>query len=115
MAKEIPLSEICTALHAEVHVPAGLSRSVGRVAVGDLLSFVMGGDSDGTLWVTIQTHLNVAAVAVLKEMPMILIAAGRLPAPELVERCRKEEIALATVQGSIFDTCVALGKLGLVG
>jgi hypothetical protein len=107
--------EICEALNAVVHVAGDQSRVVARAAVGDLLSFVMGGDSDGAAWVTIQTHLNVAAVAVLKEMPIIIIAAGRTPAPDLIDRCDAEGIALATSPRSIFGSCAVLGALGLEG
>jgi hypothetical protein len=89
--------------------------SVRKAAVGDLLSFVMGSDADGAAWVTIQTHLNVAAVAVLKEIPIIIIASGREPSADLVERCRVEGIALATADSSIFDVCLTLGRLGLTG
>ncbi len=112
---QVSIETICTALGATVHVPGDGNKTVERVAVGDLLSFVMGGDSDGTAWVTIQTHLNVAAVAVLKEMPIVIIAEGRAPADDLKVRCEKENIALVSAPDSIFDTCLALGKLGLVG
>ena len=109
------ISEICEALNATVHAEGDGSKAVDRAAVGDLLSFVMGGDSDGAAWVTIQTHLNVAAVAVLKEIPIIIIAAGRVPAADLVARCAEEHIALVTSPDSIFGTCVTLGRLGLEG
>jgi hypothetical protein len=112
---EKTISEICEALNATVHAEGDKSKTVGRAAVGDLLSFVMGGDSDGAAWVTIQTHLNVAAVAVLKEMPIIIIAAGRVPAADLAARCAGENIALVTSPDSIFGTCVTLGRLGLEG
>jgi hypothetical protein len=112
---EKTVSEICEALNATVHVAGDQSKTVDRVAVGDLLSFVMGGDSDGSAWVTIQTHLNVAAVAVLKEIPIIIIAAGRVPASDLVARSAEENIALVTSPDSIFGTCVTLGRLGLEG
>ena len=112
---QVSIENICKALNATVHVAGDVNRAVEKVAVGDLLSFVMGGDSDGAAWVTIQTHLNVAAVAVLKEMPIVIIAEGRVPADDLRERCEKENVALVTAPGSVFDTCLELGKLGLVG
>ena len=112
---QVSIEKICSALGATVHVAGDGAKTVERVAVGDLLSFVMGGDSDGAAWVTIQTHLNVAAVAVLKEMPIVIVAEGREPADDLRERCEKEGIALVSAPGSVFDTCLELGKLGLVG
>ena len=112
---EISIDEICPAVNAKVHVPGDGSRTVSRATAGDLLSFVMGCDSSETAWVTIQTHLNIAAVAVLKEIPLIIIAAVRTPSPDLVSRCEEENIALVTSDASMFDTCVSLGRLGLSG
>ncbi|MDR2780814.1 MAG: serine kinase [Synergistaceae bacterium] len=112
---EISIQEICSLIDAKVHVPGDGSRIVSRATAGDLLSFVMGCDSAETAWVTIQTHLNIAAVAVLKEIPLIIIAAGRAPAPDLAAKCAEENITLATSGASMFDTCVSLGRLGLSG
>jgi hypothetical protein len=112
---ERAIKEICDAIEATVHVPGDQDKIVTRAAVGDLLSFVMGSDSDGAAWITIQTHLNVAAVAVLKEIPIIIIAAGRSPASDLVARCEEERIALVTTIHSIFDACTTLGRLGIKG
>lgn len=112
---QVTIEKICEALDAKVHVKGDPAKTVERVAVGDLLSFVMGDDSDGAAWITIQTHLNVAAVAVLKDMPLVIIASGREPADDLKKRCESEDIAVVTVKDSVFDTCVKLGALGLVG
>lgn len=109
------LEKICQELGAEVHVAGDLAREVEKVVVGDLLSFIMGSDAEGAAWVTIQSHLNVAAVAVLKDIPVIIIAAGRRPADDLRDRCQTEGITLLTAQDSIFDVCLKLGALGLKG
>lgn len=111
----VTLEKICGALDAEVHIAGDSGREVEKVVVGDLLSFIMGSDADGAVWVTIQSHLNVAAVAVLKDVPIIIIAAGRKPADDLAARCRAENIALVTARDSIFDVCLRLGELGLKG
>ncbi|MDR1944200.1 MAG: serine kinase [Synergistaceae bacterium] len=111
----VPIKEIIAAINARTHVEGDPAREVERAAVGDLLSFVMGSDSDGAAWVTIQTHLNVAAVAVLKDIPIIIIASGREPALDLAERCAAENVTLVTAPDSIFGVCVKLGKLGLTG
>jgi serine kinase of HPr protein (carbohydrate metabolism regulator) len=75
----------------------------------------MGTVSDGSAWVTIQAHLNVAAVAVLKDIPVIILASGRKAPPDLIERCRTENICVASVSGSIFETCRRLSELGIEG
>ena len=112
---DVTISEISNALGAAVHVRGDFDKPVARATVGDLLSFVMGGDSDEAAWVTIQTHLNVAAVAVLKEIPLIILASGREPMPDLTARCEAENIALITAVPSIYGVCLVLGQLGLEG
>ena len=42
--------------------------------VGDLLSVVMGNAQANQLWVTIQSHVNIIAVAALAGIPAIIIA-----------------------------------------
>ncbi|MDR1516339.1 MAG: serine kinase [Synergistaceae bacterium] len=111
----VRIDDLCAEIEAEVYVQGDMSREVARAAVGDLLSFVMGSGAEGAAWITVQTHLNVAAVAVLKDIPIIIIASGRVPANDLTERCRVEGISLVGAKSSIFDICVKLGRLGLRG
>jgi len=54
----------------------------------------------------------VAAVAVLKDVPFVLLASGRQPEKELVERCAAEGITLAGTRLSSFE---AAGKLWETG
>ena len=109
------LSSLVESLDAEVHHPGDGDSEISRGVVGDLLSFVMGSAPEGAAWVTLQTHVNLAAVAVLKEIPLVILASGRRPDDELLERCRKENIALVTAQGTPFDLCGFLHALGLRG
>lgn len=107
------INELCRALKAEVQVAGDGEREITKITAGDLLSFVMGSAPEGAAWVTIHTHLNVAAVAVLKELPMIIIASGRKAAPDLAARCEEENICVASVEATIFGVCVALSEMGL--
>jgi hypothetical protein len=109
------VSELLQALELEVHSAGNGEADVFCGVVGDLLSFVMGHAPEGATWVTIQNHVNVAAVAVLREIPLILLSDGRKPAPELVERCRSETLALASSPLSAFELCGKLYGLGLKG
>lgn len=107
------ISELCKALGATVCVEGDSERAITKVTAGDLLSFVMGTAPDGAAWVTIQAHLNSAAVAVLKDLPIIIIAAGRTVPDDLIERCKQENVCVASVKSTIFQTCAQLAELGL--
>ncbi len=107
------ISEVFRSLDLEIHVEGDLERALSGGVVGDLLSFVMKVASEGNGWITVQNHVNVAAVAVLKEIPFILLASGRAPSPELVDRCRQEGITLATSTLDAYPLCGKLYELGL--
>ena len=109
------VGEICEALGGEVQCEGDKGREITGAAAGDLLSFVMGTAPEGAAWVTVQAHLNVAAVAVLKDLPLIIIAAGRKAPDDLIERCRTENIAILSIPETLYGACVRLSELGLKG
>jgi hypothetical protein len=109
------ISEVLERLGGTVYVASGTERNVERGIVGDLLSFVMGSAPEGAIWVTIQNHVNVAAVAVLKEIPLVILAAGRSPSPELEEHCARERICLVSVEPDAFEVCGRLYEMGISG
>lgn len=110
------IGELCSKLSLNLLVPpADQSEDINTAITGDLLSFIMGHALPGSVWLTVQNHLNVAAVAVLKEMPVIVLTAGRQPSTDLVEKCREEGICLCTTPESTFSIISKMAKLGLKG
>lgn len=107
------ISDLCSSLGAVVYSSGDMERKIGGLITGDLLSFIMAEAREGWAWVTIQVHLNVAAVAVLKDVPFILIASGRKPEKNLVERCEEEGISLAGTDLSSYEACGRLWEAGL--
>ncbi|GBD99988.1 DRTGG domain protein [bacterium BMS3Abin07] len=64
------------------------------VYVSDLLSDVMANAGEGSLWITLQTHINIVAVASMKNMPAVILVNGRKPEGETVQKAASEGIAL---------------------
>lgn len=69
-----------------------LDRQVTGGYSGDLLSDVIAHSRQGQVWTTIQVHVNIVAVAVLKEHAAIIIVNGRTPAPETLARAAEEKV-----------------------
>ena len=109
------IKDLCEKLNADVQAVGDPERDVTKAAAGDLLSFIMGTVSEGSAWITIQAHLNVAAVAVLKDIPIIILASDRKAPADLIDRCMAENICVASVSKSIFGTCMRLSELGIEG
>ena len=71
-----------------LHVVAGqndLDRQIQGGYCGDLLSDVMANAPHGCIWLTVQTHQNIVAVAVLHEMAAIILTGGQEPDQETIE------------------------------
>ena len=81
----------------------------------DLLSWVMAHGTAGMAWVTVQTHMNVIAVASLMEMAAVIIPEGiEMEAPSL-EKEKEEGIAVLESPLTAFEICARLAGKGLPG
>lgn len=69
----------------------------------DLLSDVMGNLDEGNVWVTLQTHRNVAAIASLKDAAAIVLVKGLQPDENMLEAAKEEEIWVLGTQEEAFE------------
>ena len=81
----------------------GLDAPVDGGYVGDLLSVVMGNAQANQVWVTIQSHVNIIAVAALAGIPAIIIAHGYEPERETLEKAKEEGIEIFTTKLDSFS------------
>jgi serine kinase of HPr protein (carbohydrate metabolism regulator) len=81
--------------------------------IGDLLSNVMAHAQSGDIWLTVQTHQNVVAVAQLLNLGAIVFVEGHLPQEDTMDRARKERIPLLSTAKSAYELASGLSALGL--
>ncbi|PKM59565.1 MAG: AraC family transcriptional regulator [Firmicutes bacterium HGW-Firmicutes-4] len=81
--------------------------------VGDLLSWVMANGSPGCAWVTIQTHVNIIAVATLLDMSCVIIPEGAEVEESTLERAIIEDIPVITTGLNAYQVCKVLGNAGV--
>jgi len=81
----------------------------------DLLSCTMAGAKAGNIWVTLQAHPNVIAVASLIELSAVIVTEGVSPDPETVSKAQATGIPLLTTAQDTFSTVVSLAGLGIKG
>lgn len=87
---------------------AGLENEVIGAYVSDLLSDVMGHAEENQVWITLQTHQNVMAIASLKDMAAVILVKGFEPDDELLQHSNEEGIP---VLGTLLPTFEIAGKL----
>ncbi len=69
----------------------------------DLLSEVMGRAKPDTVWFTVQSHINVIAVAVITGIRAIVLCNGHDYDEETIERSKKEGISLFKTELNTFE------------
>lgn len=89
----------------------GIDREVSGGYVGDLLSLVMGKAQSGNAWVTIQTNINIVAVASLTDAAMIILAEGLSPDANTARRADMEGIPIYGSEKTAFEIVCALKDL----
>jgi serine kinase of HPr protein (carbohydrate metabolism regulator) len=92
-----------------------LDREVTGGYSSDLLSDVMAHGKKGNIWITLQAHPNIIAVAVLKELSAIVLVNGRKPDEETINKAQSENVPLLTSESSAFDLIGHLYGMGLRG
>jgi len=92
-----------------------LSRTISGGYASDLLSDVIAHGRKSNLWVTLQIHPNIVAVAVLKELAAILLVNGREPSAETIEQAEKERIPILGTPQSAFECVGRLYGMGIKG
>lgn len=79
----------------------------------DLLSCVMAGAKHQGIWVTLQAHNNVVAVAALLELSAVIISEGAEPEPAMLEKAEEEGIILLATPLPTFEVVGRLYEMGL--
>ncbi len=87
---------------------SGLDKTIDGGYVSDLLSDVMGHAEMGNVWVTLQTHKNIMAIASLKELSAIILVKGLTPDEDCLKQSNEEGIPIL---GTTEQTFEITGKL----
>ena len=93
----------------------GLEREITGGYASDLLSDVMAHSKAGDLWVTLQTHRNIVAIAALKELAAIVLVNGRTPDTETLQKAREEKVLVLASPLSAFELAGRLYQMGIRG
>lgn len=99
--------------------PISAIEEINRPVLGgyasDLLSCAMRGAKKDFLWVTLQSHANVVAVASLLNLAGVIITEGSRPGPEIISQAEKERVILLLSTKDTFSVVGLLSAMGITG
>ena len=110
--KAFKVNEIIEALKLEVlSGEKGLDREVTGGYVCDLLSDVMGNSKEGQIWITLQTHKNVMAIASLRDLAAVILINGFKPDADTRAQSEHESIPILGTKATAFEIAGKLYEL----
>jgi hypothetical protein len=92
-----------------------LDNEVTGGYASDLLSDVIANGSEGDVWVTLQIHQNIVAVASMKDLAGIILVGGREPEEDTVAKAEAEGIPVMVSRLPAFELAGRLYSLGVRG
>ena len=108
------VNDVVRTLNLQVVAGAGtLNREITGGYSADLLSCVMARAKAGNVWVTLQAHPNVLAVAVLLELAGVIISEGAPIPDEVKAKADAEGLALLATPHTTFWVVSELARLGI--
>jgi len=88
-------------------------RTVTGGYAGDMLSDVLAHARKGQVWVTLQIHTNIVAVASSKELCGIIVVNGRTPEAATLQKAEQEHIPILVSPLPSYDVVARLCELGV--
>jgi hypothetical protein len=79
----------------------------------DLLSCVMAGAKSGHIWITLQAHINIVAVAALTDTAAVIITEGAAPEPEVIEKANSQGVTLLGTPETSYQVVGKLWEMGI--
>ena len=91
-----------------LHLESDGDADVQGAYCGDLLSDVLANIEPNSIWFTIQGHVNIIAVAQLREVACICLVNGAAPDPKTVAKARSLGISLCGSEETSAALCMKL-------
>ncbi len=82
-----------------------LEHDVSGCYVGDLLSWVMANAQADAAWITIQTNVNIVAVASLNDLACIICAEGAIPDDKAIEKANDKDVVILRSDKTAYEIC----------
>lgn len=79
----------------------------------DLLSCVMAGVKVNNLWVTLQAHLNIVAVAAMVDVAAVIITENAIPDDATITKANEQGVILLSTPKASYEICGSLWELNI--
>jgi len=89
----------------------GEDREIASCYISDLLSRVLGGCQTGDVWITVQTSVNMVAVAVMVSASCVILPEGLTASANIVDKATEEGLTIFSSEENAFSIAVKIARL----
>ena len=108
------VADLITLLDASLQTPVlPTDREISCGYSCDLLSWVMAHGEEGMAWVTVQTHMNVVAVAVLADMACVILPENIDMDIDSIGKAVDEGLCVLKSPLTAFEICGRMAAAGI--
>lgn len=107
------VSQLAKLIDAQLMTPKGIDNGITCGYTCDLLSWVMAKGKSGCAWITVQTHINVVAVASLHDMACIICPEGVEMEEASRRKAEEEHIAILHSPKTAYEICGIMAANGV--
>ena len=79
--------------------------------ISDLLSRVLGGCQSGDIWITVQSSLNMVAVAMMTDASCVILPEGLIAPDNVIDKANQEGLLVFSSEESAFSLAVKIAQL----
>ncbi len=109
------VSELAVKFEFKIYTGEDLAkeRCVSGCYIGDLLSLAMSKVQINSIWITIQTNVNIVAVSSLADGACIIIADGFAPDEAALKKAKEQGVIILGSELSAYDIAKKLAESGI--
>ena len=88
----------------------GSDREIASCYISDLLSRVLGGCQSGDVWITVQTSLNMVAVAMMTDAACVILPEGLTASVDIIDKANEEGLTIYSSEENAFSLAVKIAQ-----
>jgi hypothetical protein len=86
-------------------------RQVASCYISDLLSRVLGGCQSDDIWITVQSSINMVAVAAITDPSCVILPEGLSAADNVIDKANEEGLSIFSSEESAYSLATKIAKL----
>ncbi|WP_337399673.1 DRTGG domain-containing protein [Congzhengia sp.] len=105
------VSELKEKLGLEAANMGDTDKEAAGCYIGDMLSVVMSRANEGDVWLTVQTNVNIDAVAVLTGAACIVVVEGMEPDKDTIEKAKMQDVTVLKSSDTAYELACKICNL----